>query len=129
MSVDGTRSTVRPVAAGVPQESVLGPVLYLVYTNNLPVSLLSHALDAIYIADDTMYHYSSMVPGHASVVVQCQLDVLPEWLRKLRVAINTEKSETVYMQSKSAYQSLSLEGRQMSWEASMKYWGFRVGRR
>ena len=55
VSVDGYCSTVRPVAAGVPQGSVLGPVLYLVYTNDLPV--LPGVTLSLF-ADDAMYHLS-----------------------------------------------------------------------
>ena len=50
--IDGSYSSVQPVAAGVPQGSVLGPVLYLVYTNDLPtqpgVTLSLYADDAMY---------------------------------------------------------------------------------
>ena len=98
------------------KRQVLGPVLYLVYTNDLPV--LPGVTLSLF-ADDAMYHCSSLSPRFASTQLQRQLDQLPDWLRKWRVTIDTEKSEAICFTRKSFYrcQPLSLEGRPIAYKA------------
>ena len=119
ISVDEAFSRGRPVAAGVPQGSVLGPVLY---TNDLPVY---PGVTLSLFADDALFHFSSLSPWRTSVMLQRQLAMLPDWLRKWRVAINTEKSEAICFTHKSISrcQSLSLEGRPINWTETVKYLG------
>lgn len=82
------------VAVGVPQGCVLGPVPYFGYTNDLP--LLPEVMLSLFVEDST-FCYSLSGPGHASVVLQCHLDLLPDLLRKWRVVINKEiRSNLLY---------------------------------
>ena len=54
MVLDGKSSHKYPVNAGVPQSSILGPTLFLLYINNLPDDVICDT--AIYVDDTT--HYS-----------------------------------------------------------------------
>ena len=57
VNIDGCHSTRRAVTLGVPQGSILGLVLFLVFINDLPKTLQHSAAD-IY-ADDTTITYST----------------------------------------------------------------------
>ena len=53
MVLDGKSSEQRPVSSGVPQDSILGPTLFLLYTNDLPEDVIGNI--AIFADDTTLY--------------------------------------------------------------------------
>ena len=57
VNTDGYHSTKRAITSGVPQGSILGPILFLVFINDLPATL-QHSMADIY-ADDTTISYNS----------------------------------------------------------------------
>ena len=53
MVLDGKSSQEYPVTAGVPQGSILGPTLFLLYINDIPDDVICNI--AIYVDDTTLY--------------------------------------------------------------------------
>lgn len=88
----GATSTFYEIKAGVPQGSVLGPVLYLLYTSDLPQ--VEHVTTATF-ADDTAILASSNDPKIASETLQKGLDLITEWLHKWKIKASANKSVQV----------------------------------
>ena len=61
--LDGKSSQEYPVNAGVPQGSTLGPILFLLYINNLPDDAIFNI--AIYADDTTLYSKCDQAPDLA----------------------------------------------------------------
>ena len=81
------------VNSGVPQGSVLGPTLFLIYINDLPSSV-EHSSIMMY-ADDTKI-WSSYRRDEVSLL-QLDLDHVRNWMMKWQLKLNVEKSSILYL--------------------------------
>ena len=94
--VDGVSSNSAPVLSGVPQGSVLGPLLFLVYINDLPECVSS---DTGLFADDTLLHHPVSSPADA-VALQADLTSLEDWEEKWNMDFNPSKCEVLHITNK-----------------------------
>ena len=85
-------SKVRTVC-GVPQGSVLGPLLFLIYVNDMHRS--SKKFDFYLFADDTNLLYAEKDQNKLEVVVNEELLKLCEWLKSNKLSLNVSKSNFV----------------------------------
>ena len=90
-STNGHLSNTAPVFCGVPQGSNLGPLLFLVYINDLPNSLTS-ASPRIF-ADDTNITFAASTMIDLENAVNFELRNLLRWLITNRLSLNIAKTE------------------------------------
>ena len=99
--VDGTRSHSRsvtdgdPVLSGVPQGTVLGPLLFLLYVNDLP-SVLDPSTACKLFADDCLV-YRSITSISDKVILQQDLDALFDWGRTWGLKFNVSKCSIMHL--------------------------------
>ena len=86
VSVNGHISSHLTVTCGVPQGSVLGPLLFLIYINDLPKS--SKKLSFYLFADDTNIYFESENLSQLEKVVNNELKHIKKWLDVNKLALN-----------------------------------------
>lgn len=85
--VDGESSRQTPVVSGVPQGTVLGPLLFLIYINDLPNNLSSSVR---LFADDCII-YREIKSSDDSVALQEDIDHLRNWESTWQMGFNKSK--------------------------------------
>ena len=82
------------ITCGVPQGSVLGPLLFLIYVNDL--NQVSNILDPIMFADDTNFFYSHHQIKTLFETVNCELKNISQWFRANKLSLNIKKQSIHY---------------------------------
>ena len=95
VSVNGVMSDWAPVLSGIPQGSVLGPVLFVIFINDMPSSVKS--LLYMY-ADDTKI-FRPIRSTEDMEILQDDLNRLVEWSRKWQLKFNITKCKVMHMWS------------------------------
>ena len=96
--LDGKFSQEYPVDAGVPQGSILGPTLFLLYINDLPDDVICNI--AIYADDTTLYSKCDRPPDlwqqlELASELESDLREMVDWCKKWLVDFNAGKTQLV----------------------------------
>ena len=90
VSYKNTNSEYHGVTCGVPQGSVLGPLLFIIYTNDLPNALIySHC---ILFADDTTVYHTANDLKTLRDNVEHDMTSLSDWFRANKLSLNVSKT-------------------------------------
>ena len=90
---NSTTSDWLPVTHGVPQGSILGPLMFLLYINDLSNTVSTSK--SILFADDTVIFRADRNSDRNTASLRDDLDSLNDWCNRNKVTINTDKTKIV----------------------------------
>ena len=128
-SVNNELSEERFITKGVPQGSLLGPLLFIVFINDIN-SVFSNCKAHLY-ADDTVIYYSNKNPKIIENVLNKELGHLEAWMVKNELKINYDKTVcmllgTNHMLKREPKLNVKIKEQQLSQVKSFKYLGVTV---
>jgi hypothetical protein len=89
IKITDKKSDTFPIQAGVPQGSVLGPILFVLYTSDFPTT--NNTTTGTF-ADDTVILATHDDPRTAAQHLQHHLNLTQDWLKRWRIKIKETKS-------------------------------------
>ena len=98
VSINGYESGLAAINCGVPQESALGPLLFLLYINDLNQAI--QFCKVHHFADDTNLLCLSNSIKKLNKLVNADLKRLVNWLNANKISLNVKKTEMVILKSK-----------------------------
>ena len=103
-NVNNHLSSATPLNCGVPQGSIIGPLLFLIYINDLP-NCLSLGFPRMY-ADDTNVTFAASDMLGLETQINTELKSINLWLRANKLSLNVAKTEFMVISSRQKLQSL-----------------------
>ena len=100
VSLNSKLSGPSEVINGVPQGSILGPLLFLIFINDLPLFLQSMSTYVDLYADDTTIYYIDRDKSSLERQLQSSLDSLQKWCRQNGMVLNTDKTKVMLIMSR-----------------------------
>ena len=88
--LNGRESSWLPIKAGVPQGSILGPLLFLIYINDLPDGLNSVAKLFV---DDTSLFSVVQDPNESAKYLNLDLNVISQWAYQWKMLFNPDSKK------------------------------------
>ena len=93
VTINETTSSKKSITCGVPQGSILGPLLFLIYVNDMNHSVKSSTV--YHFADDTNLLYSDKTIMKLKTALNKDLASLYDWLYANRLSLNAGKTEFI----------------------------------
>ena len=124
----GVSSKTKYVSCGVPQGSVLGPLLFIIYINDLPSNITQ--ANTIMYADDTTLYLSGTNNKQLHSIMNTQLDIISDWFKSNKLSVNASKSNFITF-SKSLDPNamtgmIKIDGKQIEEAESVKFLGILI---
>ena len=98
VQINDTRSSEQIIRCGVPQGSILGPLLFILYINDLPKT--TRLAECLFFADDTSIFYSNSDPDHVASVMNSELTKISLWMKSNKLSVNIKKTNYVIFKPK-----------------------------
>ena len=99
----------RSVISGVPQGSVLGPILFLIFINDIDCGVLNWILK---FADDTKL-FGKVNTSAEAASLQKDVDTLCNWASTWQMEFNVEKCKTMHLGSRNVRHNYSMNGQKL----------------
>ena len=128
VNVGGTDSEVCDLTCGVPQGSILGPLLFLCYVNDMPSSVNCMLLQY---ADDSALVVSDKSPDFIGQLLSSNLDKCNKWLVDNKLSLHMGKTELILFGSKNKLRkienySITCYGQTIQATPTVKYLGLEI---
>ena len=123
--IQNMKSTLRNNNLGVPQGSVLGPLLFSLFINDLPSCCPSNVTCQMY-ADDTVLYVHAKDKKHAAQELTDAMTNVYNWLEKSQLYLNTSKTVCMYFSKRANTDSdtnVSVQGKTIEVVQEFKYLG------
>ena len=129
VQVNGSKSEYLPVTCGVPQGSVLGPLLFLLFINDIVNSCPAAKL--IIFADDTSVFLSNKKFDQLLIETESTLKQLMEWFEANRLTLNTSKSNFIIFRTSQRKinnmpEKININGKDVYRTDKIKYLGITI---
>ena len=126
VDLNGVKSKSEKMLVGVPQGSILGPLLFLIYVNDLPAAL-KKSTPVIY-ADDTNIIIKGKDLSELVHLLNSELDVLSDYFKANKLKLNIDKTKMVCFSKKGQtvdhdLTTVTMDGTSIAREKSSKYLG------
>ena len=97
--LNGVKSRVSLSNIGLPQGSIISPILFLTYINDIPN--VSNHLECTLFADDTIFSYAHSNFDLLVSTVNSELIKISKWLHSNRLTLNVPKTEILLNSNRS----------------------------
>ena len=119
-------SSTRAIRFGIPQGSILGPLLFILYIDDLPRCLENCSINMY--ADDTVMYFTNLCTSETARVVQDDLNRVVQWMESSSLIPNQGKTKSMLFGSwqnlpKSPYFCIQLYGKTLKRVAKFGYLG------
>ena len=102
---EGVQSNSTNVGVGVPQGSVLGPLLFILHINDMQSATNMNVLN---FADDTLLYMHFKHTNHIEDTVNAELEKINKWMQTNKLKINVSKTKFMLFSSNHHYSNIKL---------------------
>ena len=127
---EGRKSDVLDIKCGVPQGSILGPLLFIIYINE--ICHISDLLFKIVYADDTCVLINGQDIGKLVEILNTELEKINSWLKANKLSLNAQKTYYIVFHRaklKQNYNAIMINNESLSEVKSVKYLGLIIDHR